>query len=59
MLLLRGPTFHIITLHGDTIYDTAKSASLGGVCRAEEYSRLERQTKRIFRVVPLYHPRCI
>ena len=32
-------TAHIITLHGDTIYDTAKSASLGGVCKAE-YSRL-------------------
>ena len=52
-------TAHIITLHGDTIYDTAKPASLGGVCKAEDYGRLERQTKRIFRVVPLYHPRCI
>jgi hypothetical protein len=29
------------------------------VCKAHDYSRLERQTKRIFRVVPLYHPRCI
>ena len=52
-------TAHIITLHGDTIYDTAKWPSSGGVCNAHDYSRLERQTKRIFRVVPLYHPRCI
>ena len=52
-------TAHIITLHRDTIYDTAKFPSSGGVCQAHDYSRLERQTKRIFRVVPLYHPRCI
>ena len=52
-------TAHIVTLHKDTIYDTAKSPSNGGVCKAQDYSRLERQTKRIFRVVPLYHPRCI
>ena len=52
-------TAHIITLHRDTIYDTAKTAFNGGVVPAEHYSRLERQTKRIFRVVPLYHPRCV
>ena len=52
-------TAHIITLHRDTIYDTAKSPSSGGVCEASAYSRLERQTKRIFRVVPVDHPRCI
>lgn len=52
-------TAHIITLHKDTIYDTAKWPSSGGVCQAQDYSRLERQTKRIFRVVPLSHPRCI
>ena len=46
-------------LHRDTIYDTAKFPSSDGVCKAHDYSRLERQTKRIFRVVPLYHPRCI
>ena len=52
-------TAHIVTLHKDTIYDTAKDKHAGGVCSADDYSRLERQTKRIFRVVPLYHPRCI
>ncbi len=52
-------TAHIITLHKDTIYDTAKDKHAGGVCIADDYSRLERQTKRIFRVVPLYHPRCL
>lgn len=52
-------TAHIVTLHRDTVYDTAKSAHFGGVCHAHDYSRLERQTKRIFRVVPLYHPRCV
>jgi hypothetical protein len=29
------------------------------VVLAHEYDRLERQTKRIFRVVPLGHPRCV
>ena len=52
-------TAHIITLHGDTVYDTAKWPSSGGVCRLQDYGRLERQTKRIFRVVPLHHPRCL
>jgi hypothetical protein len=52
-------TAHIVTLHRDTVYDTAKAAHVGGVCHAHDYSRLERQTKRIFRVVPLYHPRCV
>ena len=52
-------TAHIITLHKGTIYDTAKDKHAGGECVADDYSRLERQTKRIFRVVPLYHPRCL
>ncbi|MBL6734203.1 MAG: hypothetical protein ISP84_06645 [Candidatus Poseidonia sp.] len=52
-------TAHIVTLHRGTLYDTAKWASWGGVCNANDYSRLERQTKRIFRVVPVDHPRCV
>jgi len=52
-------TAHIVTLHKDTIYDTAKHSSSGGVIAAQEYTRLKRQTKRIFRVVPLGHPRCV
>jgi hypothetical protein len=52
-------TAHIVTLHKDTIYDTAKHSAKGGVSTALEYARLERQTKRIFRVVPLGHPRCL
>ena len=31
-------TAHIITLHRDTIYDTAKFPSSGGVCQAHDYS---------------------
>ena len=34
-------------------------ADNGGVCDASDYSRLERQAKRIFRVVPVGHPRCL
>ena len=52
-------TAHIVTLHKDTIYDTAKHSSSGGVISAQDYARLERQTKRIFRVVPLGYPRCV
>ena len=52
-------TAHIVTMHRGTVYDTAKAAHFGGVCHAHDYSRLERQTKRIFRVVPLHHPRCV
>ena len=52
-------TAHIVTLHRDQIYDTAKSKNFGGLVNAQNYSRLERQTKRIFRVVPLGHPRCL
>lgn len=50
---------HIVTMHNDTIYDTAKHIGSGGVVHANDYTRLERQTKRIFRVVPLGHPRCV
>jgi hypothetical protein len=52
-------TAHIVTMHGSAIYDTAKYADKGGVCDASDYSRLERQTKRIFRVVPIGYPRCL
>ena len=52
-------TAHIVTMHGPTIYDTAKYPSKGGVCDASAYSRLERQTKRSFRVVPVGYPRCL
>lgn len=52
-------TAHIVTLHKDTIYDTAKHSGSGGMTIAHDYARLERQTKRIFRVVPLGHPRCV
>ncbi|CAI8373944.1 MAG: Uncharacterised protein [Euryarchaeota archaeon UBA443] len=52
-------TAHIITMHNSTFYDTAKSADNGGVCNTSDYSRLERQAKRIFRVVPVGHPRCL
>ena len=45
-------TAHIVTLHRDKIIDTAKSAPLG-VSLANQYARLSRQTKRIFRVVVL------
>lgn len=51
-------TAHIITLHRDTIFDTAKDRTFGEM-KAVDYERLERETKRIFRVVPLGHPRCI
>ena len=49
-------TAHIVTLHRDKIIDTAKS-HLCGVSLASQYPRLERQTKRIFRVVPAGYPR--
>ena len=52
-------TAHIVTMHNGTIYDTAKHSGSGGVVLANDYTRLERQTKRIFRVVPLGHPRCV
>ena len=52
-------TSHIVTLHKDTIYDTAKNSGSGGIIAAQDYARLERQTKRIFRVVPFGNPRCV
>lgn len=52
-------TAHIVTLYKGAIYDTAKHGDSGGVISAQNYTRLERQTKRIFRVVPLGHPRCV
>jgi len=52
-------TAHIVTLHKGIIYDTAKNSDAGGVIPAQDYARLERQTKRIFRVVPVGHPRCV
>ena len=52
-------TAHIVTMYRDQIYDTAKSKNFGGLVKAQNYSRLERQTKRIFRVVPLGYQRCV
>ena len=52
-------TAHIVTLCGKKILDTAKPKFSGGVIKATSYSRLERQTKRIFRVVPKGHQRCV
>ncbi len=52
-------TAHIVTLHKGTIYDTAKNSKDGGVILAADYARLERQTKRIFRVVPAGYSRCV
>ena len=52
-------TAHIVTLHNDTIYDTAKPSKHGGVCKIGNYSRLDRPVKRIFRVLPLGHKRCL
>ena len=49
-------TAHIVTLHRDKIIDTAKGAPYG-VSLASQYPRLRRQSKRIFRVVPVGHPR--
>ena len=51
-------TAHIVTLHKNEIYDTAKHGRFS-VCDVWQYPRLERQTKRIFRVVPVGHPRCV
>lgn len=51
-------TAHIVTLHKDVIIDTAKTGSQGKIV-ANYYPRLARQTKRIFRVVPVGHPRCL
>ncbi len=51
-------TSHIVTLHRNQIFDTAKKGS-SAVSFAKQYSRLSRQTKRIFRVVPRGHPRCL
>ena len=49
-------TAHIVTLHRDKIIDTAKGVPYG-VSLASQYPRLRRQSKRIFRVVPVGHPR--
>jgi hypothetical protein len=52
-------TAHIVTMHKDTIYDTAKNVEYGGVSKFQNYPRLNRPVKRIFRVVPLGHARCL
>ncbi len=49
-----GPS-HVVTLYKDNIIDTAKNES----CKARDYKRLKSPTKRIFRVVPKGHPRCV
>ena len=51
-------TAHIVTLHKDMIIDTAKHGH-SSVCLANDYPRLDRETKRIFRVVPIGYPRCL
>tara|TARA_B110000914_G_C15489632_1_gene459905 strand:+ start:218 stop:769 length:552 start_codon:yes stop_codon:yes gene_type:complete len=51
-------TSHIVTLHRNKIYDTAKRGFFS-VSNAKLYSRLDRQSKRIFRVVPFGHPRSV
>ncbi|MDP6326596.1 MAG: hypothetical protein QGI36_05850 [Candidatus Thalassarchaeaceae archaeon] len=51
-------TAHIVTLHKGVIIDTAKRGD-SSVCKAIDYPRLGRETKRIFRVVPKGHPRCL
>ena len=52
-------TAHIVTMHEDRIYDTAKNVDNGGVSKFQSYSRLNMPVKRIFRVVPLGHARCL
>jgi len=47
---------HIVTLYKDKIIDTAKRGEFG-VSEAKQYPRLNRPTKRIFRVVPTGHSR--
>tara|TARA_B100001750_G_C15483876_1_gene587152 strand:+ start:1209 stop:1754 length:546 start_codon:yes stop_codon:yes gene_type:complete len=51
-------TAHIVTMHKDMIIDTAKEGYYSE-CMANDYPRLNRETKRIFRVVPVGHPRCL
>jgi len=51
-------TAHIVTLHKDIIIDTAKGGD-ASITKATDYPRLNRETKRIFRVVPKGHPRCL
>jgi len=52
-------TAHIVTMHKNVIYDTAKDVEYGGVSMFQNYPRLNRPVKRIFRVVPLGHARCL
>ena len=49
---------HIVTLHKDVLIDTAKLGRFAQG-KARDYHRLARQTKRIFRVVPSGHGRCV
>ena len=51
-------TAHIVTLHKDILIDTAKGDRFAQG-KASDYHRLARQTKRIFRVVPEGHARCV
>ena len=51
-------TAHIVKLHKDVITDTAKVGRYAQG-KARDYHRLARQTKRIFRVVPKGHGRCV
>jgi len=51
-------TAHIVTLHKDRIIDTARGGAKA-IVPASDYNRSKRQTKRIFRVVPADHARCL
>ncbi len=51
-------TAHIVTLHRDIIFDTAKTKIRGKV-PAITYPRINNPIKRVFRVLPLGHRRCL
>jgi hypothetical protein len=51
-------TAHIVTLHEDRVIDTARGGGMA-VVPASDYDRSERQTKRIFRVVPEGYQRSV
>jgi hypothetical protein len=51
-------TAHIVTLHKDMIFDTARGGEKA-VVPASDYNRSKRQTKRIFRIVPEGYARSI
>jgi hypothetical protein len=44
---------HLVLVHRSRVYDTRHYAP----CELDAYVDLDRYVKRIFRVVPLHHPR--